>query len=127
MKMTIEGLGFVNSLFESLGIPYEFMQWNSPNVPNTYWVGEYIETETVNEDGLEQASFILTGTTNQKFLELETVKQQLKDRIGNEGMTAILESGSAIVISFVDSQPLPSVENGVHRLQITLNVREWRT
>lgn len=125
--MTIEGLGFVNSLFESLGIPYEFMQWNSPNVPNTYWVGEYIETETVNEDGLEQASFILTGTTNQKFLELETVKQQLKDRIGNEGMTAILESGSAIVISFVDSQPLPSVENGVHRLQITLNVREWRT
>lgn len=125
--MTIEGLGFVNSLFESLGIPYEFMQWNSPNVPNTYWVGEYIENESVNEDGLEQASFILTGITNQKFLELETVKQQLKDRIGNEGMTAILESGSAIAVSLADSQPLPSVENGVHRLQITLNVREWRT
>lgn len=125
--MTIEGLGFVNSLFESLGIPYEFMQWNSSNVPNTYWVGEYIENESVNEDGLEQASFILTGTTNQKFLELETVKQQLKDRIGNEGMTAILESGSAIAVSLADSQSLPSVENGVHRLQITLNVREWRT
>lgn len=124
--MTTEGLKYMDSLFESLGIPYEFLQWNSPNVPNTYWTGEYIDNEPMNEDGMEQASFILTGVTNRKFIELETVKQTLKKHITNEGMTAVLESGSVIAVTFVDSQPLPSVEYGVHRLQITLNIREWR-
>lgn len=116
----------MNSLFESLEIPYEFLQWNSPNVPNTYWTGEYIDNEPMNEDGMEGASFILTGVTNRKFIELETVKQKLKSHITNEGMTAVLESGSVIAVTFVDAQPLPSVEYGVHRLQITLNIREWR-
>lgn len=124
--MTSEGLKYMNSLFESLEIPYEFLQWNSPNVPNTYWTGDYIDNEPMNEDGMEQTSFILTGVTNRKFIELETVKQKLKSHITNEGMTAVLESGSVIAVTFVDSQPLPSVEYGVHRLQITLNIREWR-
>ena len=124
--MTSEGLKYMNSLFESLEIPYEFLQWNSSNVPNTYWTGDYIDNEPMNEDGMEQTSFILTGVTNRKFIELETVKQKLKSHITNEGMTAVLESGSVIAVTFVDSQPLPSVEYGVHRLQITLNIREWR-
>lgn len=124
--MTSECLKYMNSLFESLEIPYEFLQWNSPNVPNTYWTGEYIDNEPMNEDGMEGASFILTGVTNRKFIELETVKQKLKSHITNEGMTAVLESGSVIAVTFVDAQPLPSVEYGVHRLQITLNIREWR-
>ena len=124
--MTIEGLGYVNSFFESFGIPYEFMQWNSPNVPNTYWVGECIEVEPMNEDGMEECNFILTGTTNEKFLELEKVKHQIKQKIGNEGITAILDSGSGIAVLYSDSQPLPSVEDGVFRLQITLKIKEWR-
>lgn len=124
--MTIEGLGYVNSMLESLGIPYEFIQWNSPNVPNTYWVGEYIELESLNEDGMEETNFILTGTTNQKFIELETVKQKIKQYIGSEGKTAILDSGSGVAVLYVGSQPLPSVEYGVHRLQITMKIKEWR-
>ena len=124
--MTIEGLGYMNSMFESLGIPYEFMQWNSPNVPNTYWVGEYIEAESLNEDGMEESTFILTGTTNQNFLVLESVKQTIKQHLGNEGKTAILDSGSGVAVLYVGSQNLPSVEDGVHRLQVTLKIKEWR-
>lgn len=124
--MTIEGLEYMNSMFESLGIPYEFMQWNSPNVPNTYWVGEYIEAESLNEDGMEESTFILTGTTNQNFLVLESVKQTIKQHLGNEGKTAILDSGSGVAVLYVGSQNLPSVEDGVHRLQVTLKIKEWR-
>ena len=124
--MTIEGLGYLNSMFESLGIPYELEQWNSPDIPNTYWVGEYIEVESLNEDGLDESTFVLTGTTNQKFKDLETVKQTIKQYIGNEGLTDILDSGSGIAVLYVASQPLPSVEYGVYRLQVTLRIKEWR-
>ena len=37
----------------------------------------------------------------------------------NIGETAILDSGSGIAVLYVGSQNLPSVEDGVHRLQIT--------
>ena len=123
--MTAEGLGYINSMFESLGIPYEFNRWNSPNVPDTYWVGEYIETESLYEDGEEETTFILTGTTNQKFIDLETVKQTIKNHLGN-GKTTILESGSGIAVLYVSSQPVPSVDEGVFRLQITMRIKEWR-
>lgn len=124
--MTIEALGYMKTMFESLEIPYEFEQWNSPNVPDTYWVGEYIETEPLNEDGMEESTFILTGTTNQKIIDLEVVKHNLKNHLGHTGLTAILDSGSGIAVSYVGSQPLPSVEDGVFRLQITIKVKEWR-
>lgn len=123
--MTIEGLGYMNSMFESLGIPYEFNQWNSPNIPNTYWVGECVEIESLNEDGLEETNFILTGTTNQTFMVLESVKQTIKQHLGN-GLTAILDSGSGIAVLYSDAQSLPSVEDGVFRLQITMRIKEWR-
>lgn len=124
--MTIEGLAYMNSMFESLGIPYEFELWNSPDIPNTYWVGEYIEIEPMTEDGYEETTFIITGTTNQKIIDLETVKQRIKDRLGCDGETAILDSGSGIAVLYVGSQNLPSVEDGVHRLQITMKIKEWR-
>lgn len=124
--MTIEGLGYMNSMFESLGIPYEFQIWNSPHVPDTYWVGEYVEIEPMNEDGLEEANFILTGTTNQKIIDLETVKETIKGYLGITGKTAILDSGSGIAVLYSGSQQLPSVEYGIHRLQITMRIKEWR-
>ena len=64
--MTVEGLNYVNNLMESLNIPYEFMEWTS-DIPETYWIGEYQEIEPLNEDGMEECNFILTGNT--KFSE----------------------------------------------------------
>lgn len=124
--MTIEGLNYINHMIESLGIPYEFMQWNTPGVSGTYWVGEYIDVGAVHEDGMEECKFLLTGTTNQKYLDLEEVKEKLKKHIGHEGITAILDSGSGVAVLYSGADPLPSVEYGIHRLQITLTVKEWR-
>lgn len=123
--MTIEGLGYINNLLTELNIPYEFMEWTS-DIPETFWIGEYQELEPMNEDGMEECSFILTGNTKGTFLNLEKVKEQLKDLLGCDGITDIMESGSAIAIMYDNSSTVPSVEFGVHRLQIMLRIKEWK-
>ena len=112
--MTTEGLNYINNLLESLNIPYEFMEWTS-DIPETYWVGEYQEIEPLNEDGMEEC-----------FLNLETVKELLKETLGCDGITDIMKSGSGIAIMYVTAYPVPSVEFGIHRLEITLRIKEWK-
>lgn len=123
--MTTECLEYINDLFNKLKIPYEFMEW-STNIPETFWIGEYQEITSLNEDGMEEGTFILTGTTTKSFLELERVKEKVKNTISNCGFTDIMKSGSGISITYSNAFPIPSVEFGVHRLQITLNIKEWR-
>lgn len=124
--MTVEGLSFINSCLNQIGLKYQFMEWTSTPVPKTYWTGEYTEEEPLNEDGLEESTFILTGTTTNKYIEFERVKEKLKEYFPTFGKAAILKSGSGIAVSYSDSYPIPSVQEGVHRLQINLKVKEWR-
>lgn len=124
--MTFESLGFINSCLDELEIPYAFMEWTDTPVPDTYWTGEYDESESMNEDGSEESTFMLTGTTNKKFIELESVRQKLKEYFPTYGKKAILESGSGIVVMYSDSFPVPSIQEGVHRLQVNLRIKEWR-
>lgn len=123
--MTIEGLGFLTKCFEEMGIPYEFMEWTQ-ELSFPYFVGEYSEIESLNEDGLEEGTFILTGTTTGKYMELETVKETVKDYFGKEGLSEIMESGSGIAVAYLTSFPIPIDEHEIRRIQITLNVKEWR-
>lgn len=123
--MTIEGLAYINNLMNELSIPYEFMEWTS-KIPETYWIGEYQELESLNEDGVEECNFILMGNTNGTFLNLENVKELLKNTLGCDGLTDIMDSGSGIAIMYGTAYPIPSVEFGVHRLEITLRIKEWK-
>lgn len=116
---------FVNSCLEELKIPFEFMEWTDPEIPETYWVTEYTEVESMNEDGMEETSFILTGTTKSKYFELEKVKESVKDKFWN-GLTAVLDCGQGIAINYGDAYPIPSVDESVHRIQITLKIKEWK-
>ena len=124
--MTREALNYMKSFLESIGLKYDFKEWNDSEVPHTYWIGDYVESENSNEYGLEEATFMLTGTTDRNFLELEKVKEEIKNIVSNEGKTDILPSGSGIAIIYTGAQPLPSVEYGTHRLQIDLKIKEWR-
>jgi hypothetical protein len=124
--MTLESLSFINSCLDELGIQYQFMEWTSTPIPDPFWVGEYTEVEPLNEDGLEESTFILTGTTRNKYIELESVKQKLKEYFPTQGKTAILESGSGIAVFYSDSHPVPSIQEGIHRFQVNLKIKEWR-
>lgn len=124
--MTVAGLAFLKGELLSLRIPYEFMEWTSHPVPKTYWVGEYSEVAPVDEDGLFESTFLLTGTTKGKYLSLEIVKEQIRNHFPEYGLTEILPNGWGIAVMFETSFPVPAVEEGVHRMQITLRVKEWK-
>lgn len=124
--MTKEALNYISSFIRDIGMEYDFKQWNDSEVPETYWIGDYLEIDTSNEYGLEECTFMVTGTTNREFLELERVKEKIKSAVSNEGKTDILPSGSGIAMIYIGAQPLPSVEYGTHRIQIDLRIKEWR-
>lgn len=123
--MTVEALKYVNDCLESLSIPYEFMQWTKP-LSFPYFVGEYTEIEPMNEDGLEQGTLILTGTTNKNYLTLESIKEKLKQFFPSDGRTAILDNGSGIAVSYSTAFLVPTGEQELVRIQINLNIQEWR-
>ena len=122
--MTKKGLGYINALMASLNVPYAFGEYKSEPIPETYWTGEYIESDTLSEDGRDESTFIITGTTKGSMIGLETVKELIRKKTKN-GLTAILEGNSGIAVSYSNSTPTPSVEFGVHKLQINLTVTEW--
>lgn len=124
--MTVAGLGFLNECLINLGIPYEFMEWTSVPVPDTYWVGQYSEIQSVDEGGQIESDFILMGTTKKKYIELETVKEQIRSAFPDYGLTDILSNGWGIAVMYDTSYPVPSIEEGIHRIQITLKVKEWK-
>lgn len=123
--MTVEALKYVNDCLESLSIPYEFMQWTKP-LSFPYFVGEYTEIEPMNEEEMEQGTLILTGTTNKNYLALESIKEKLKQFFPSDGRTAILDSGSGIAVSYSTAFPVPTGEQELARIQINLNIQEWR-
>lgn len=123
--MTIEALQYINDCMESLSIPYEFMQWTK-DLSFPYFIGEYTEVEPLDESGKEQGTLMLTGTTNTNYLSLESIKEKLKEYFPYYGRTAILDSGSGIAVSFSTAFPVPTGEQGLFRIQINLNIQEWR-
>ena len=123
--MTIEALEYLNNQLSDLGIPYEFMEWNS-DLQFPFFIGEYTETEPVNEDGYLESTMILTGTTNTSFLDLENVKETIRNHFTAEGKETILESGSGLAVSYAGAFAIPSEDETIHRLQINLRIPEWR-
>lgn len=120
--MTIESLKFIKEQLELIN--YEFGQWTSNPVPYPYWVGEYNEIESVNEDGLQETTFILTGTTRGSWLELEQDKEKIeqlfKDKI------AILPNNNGIAIFYMNSLIVPVDDMELKRMQINLQIKEWK-
>lgn len=125
--MTKECLKFIKDELVKLGINYEFGEWSSENVPTTYFIGEYQEEESVNEDGLQDDIFILTGTTRELLLELENVKEKIENNFPRiEGKTVILDNGSGIAVFYNNSFTVPTGNDELKRIQINLKIKEWK-
>ena len=126
--MTSDGMKFISDAMASAGIPYEFMEYTSPiDCLSSYWVGEYSEAESITEDGLQEAQFILTGTGKASWLELEEQKDKIEKLFPpTEGRTAILDSGSGIAVFYGNAFPVPTGDGFLKRLQVNLTVKEWK-
>lgn len=125
--MTKKSLKFINDELVKLGVNYEFGEWSEESVPTTYFIGEYQEEESVNEDGLQDTTFILTGTTRGTLLELEDIKEKIEDNFPPiDGKTAILDDGSGIAVFYSNSFLVPTGNDELKRIQINLKIKEWK-
>ena len=120
--MTIETLKYVNQVLSSL-TNYEFGQWTTTPVPYPYFVGEYNEVGGENEDGQFETTFILTGTTRNSMLELESVKEKIEKAFNK---AAILPNGNGIAVFYMNSFTVPTDNAELKRIQINLQVKEWK-
>lgn len=119
--MSIEALKYINDLLDKNGINYEFMQWNK-DIVYPYFTGEYQEIESLNEDGLQEATFILNGFSNESWLGLEQAKAKIEN-IFNK--TVILPNGNGMAVFYLNSLVIPTGDANLKRIQINLIVKEW--
>lgn len=120
--MTIESLKYINEKLDGININYEFLQWTK-DIIYPYFVGEYTETESLEEDGLQESTFILNGFTRGSWLELEQAKEKI-EKIFNQ--TVILPNGNGLAVFYSGSLVIPTGDAELKRIQINLAIKEWK-
>lgn len=123
--MSIEGFNFIANELEQAGIKYEFGEWASNPVPEPYFVGEYSEIVPNSEDGEQNTTFMLTGTSR-SWISLEQAKKIIENLFSKvTGKTAILSNGNGIAVFYENAYTIPTDEAELKRIQINLLIKEW--
>ena len=124
--MTTETLKAVKAGMEALGLNYAFVRWEG-DIVYPYWVGEYQETPATAEDGLQEATFIVTGHTRGSWLDLEEDKEKIENYFNKiNGKTVIADNGSAVAIFYERSLVIPTMDAELKRMEINLLIKEWK-
>lgn len=123
--MTSEPLKLISDGMAALGLNYAFERWeDEPKYP--YFTGEYQETPSTTEDGMQEADFILTGWHRGEIADLEAAKEKIENYFYRDGRTAIAPNGNAVVVSYSHSFVIPSGDAELNKIEIHLNVKEWK-
>ena len=120
--MTVGALAYINGVLDEAGIKYSFARFDKAE--DTYWIGEYYESESANEDGMIESDFILTGTTEGSWLELERQKETIIRSFRNS--TVILSGGNGLAIEYENALVIPTDTESIKRIELHLSVKEWR-
>lgn len=118
-------LSTIKSELNSIGVPYQFMEWTSA-VQYPYFVGEYSETTPTSEDGCEEKTMILTGTTKGSWLELEEIREKIKNHFPSiYGLRKSTDEG-VVVFYYDNAYPVPTGEADLKRIQINISIKLWK-
>lgn len=118
-------LGIVKNAMLSNNIPYEFMRFTS-DVEDRYWVGEYSEVTTDTEDGYNEYTMMLTGTTQNAWLELIKDSEKIKDHFPQIGGLRTANKEGVVVIFYDNSFPIDTGEENLKRIQVNLHIKSWK-
>lgn len=123
--MSTAALEYLANLFQSIGIPYEFVRWYSEELPDPYFVGEYIETPsmTKEENGFQESTFILRGYTRGTWLGLEQAKEKIEQNVPK---TAILPNGNGLAVFYESASIVPTSDADLKSIKINLTIQEWK-
>ena len=121
--MSMTALKYVSDLMESISIPYAFGEWKE-KPPDRYWVGSYIEAETLtrDEDGRQDITFILRGYARGEWMKLEQDKAKIEKHASK---TAILPDGTGIAVSYAGGDVVPTADSEIVSMKINLEITEW--
>lgn len=120
-------LNIIKTAMKEIGVEYGFGSYRKHPIKYPYFVGEYQETESFTEDGLQESTFLLTGFTRDSWETLEQAKEKIEayfNRVG--GKTVIAENNSAVAIFYASSLIVPTGDQELKSIQINLNVKEWK-
>lgn len=123
--MIATALGIAKDELHRIGVPYEFMRWTS-TVEDRYWVGEYTETPTDTEDGYEEATLILTGTTKDYWSVLIQDRVKIKDLFPKVGGLRVPTPDGVVVFFYDSSFPVDTGEADLKRIQINIHIKMWK-
>lgn len=127
--MTIKGLKIISDAMEALELNYGFGEYligEDEEAPETYFVGEYQEIAPINEDGMQESTFLITGFSRGSWYALERAKESIKEYFNKvSGKTVIAEDGSAVAVFYANSFVVPTGNDELRKIQINLDVKEW--
>lgn len=118
----MECFGVIDKILTDKGINYEF-QRNNQNKTYPYCVGSYQEVAFFVENNLQELAFYIDCYTTGNWLELELLKDQIKQLFMD--YTTVTDSGTGIAINYESSIPVPIDTADYKHIQINLNVKEW--
>ena len=125
--MSKQVLKIISNAMTDLGLEYGFGVYSGDPVVYPYFVGEYTETESTTEDGLQETSFLLTGFSRESWQALEDAKERIENFFNQvSGKTVITDKGSAVAIFYAGSMIVPTGDAELKSIQINLGIKEWK-
>lgn len=125
--MSIAALKMVSDGMDALGLEYGFGTYEGNPIVYPYFVGEYQETESLTEDGLQESTFMLNGFSRGSWIDLEAAKEAIENYFDTvSGLTLIAENGNGICISYANALIVPTGDAELKRIQINLRIQEWK-
>ena len=125
--MSKQVLKIISDGMTALGLEYGFGEYSGNPVVYPYWVGEYTETESFTEDGLQESTVLLVGFSRGSWLDLENDKEKIENYFNQVGgKTVITDNGSAVAVFYANSLIVPTGDAELKSIHINLNVKEWK-
>lgn len=125
--MSKQMLKVVSDGMKSMGIEYGFGTYSKKPIVYPYFVGEYTETESFAENGLQESTFLLTGFHRGTWLELEDAKERIENYFNQvSGKTVITDNGSAVAVFYGNSLIVPTGDAELKSIQVNLIIKEWK-
>lgn len=128
--MSKQVLKIISDAMASLKLEYGFGEYGgnaAGKIVYPYFVGEYQESEPMNEDGLQESVFMLNGFSRDNWLTLENAKESIETYFNKVGGKVVMaEDGSAVAIFYASTLVVPTGDAELKRIQINLSVKEWK-
>ena len=120
----VDILSFISDKLTGAGIPYEYEEWTQA-VTYPYFVGSYTETDYRYEDDCTTGTFTIDGWARESKLSLIEVVDTLKEMFGD--LQEVVNDEVTFFIRYGGSQTVPSGEEGLFHVTVTLYASSWNT